>query len=57
MKNPINKFLHYHRRRLQLYVTLVQVILVTAALIKLDQDRVMICQPDFEQQTLICVEN
>jgi hypothetical protein len=59
MKNPINKWLFKHRKRIQLTVLLMQFIIVTATFIRLtelNKKQFFVCRPDLNRMTLLCIE-
>ena len=59
MKNPINKWLFKHRKRIQLTVLLMQFIIVTATfirLIEINKKQFFVCRPDLNRMTLLCIE-
>lgn len=59
MKNIVNKWLFNHRKRIQLYVLLMQFIIVTATFIKLtefNKKQFFVCRPDLNRMTLLCIE-
>ena len=59
MKNPINKWLFKHRKRIQLTVLLMQFIIVTATFIRLteiNKKQFFVCRPDLNRMTLLCME-
>lgn len=59
MKNPINKWLFKHRKRIQLTVLLMQFIIVTATFIRLtevNKKQFFVCRPDLNRMTLLCTE-
>lgn len=60
MKNPINRWLFKHRKRIQLSILLMQFVIVTATFIRLsesDEKQLFVCRPDINQLVLLCVEN
>lgn len=59
MKNPINKWLFKHRKRIQLTVLLMQFIIVTATFIRLteiNKKQFFVCRPDLNRMALLCTE-
>lgn len=59
MKNIVNKWLFNHRKRIQLYVLLMQFIIVTAMFIRLtgtNKKQFFVCRPDLNRVILLCTE-
>ena len=59
MKNIVNKWLFNHRKRIQLYVLLLQFIIVTVSFVKLSElnkKQFFVCRPDLNRAILFCTE-
>ena len=58
MKNPINKWLFKHRKRIQLTILLMHFIIVSATFIRLSDDdkKFFACRPDLNNMVLLCQE-